>query len=291
LEALRDEGLVEPQSRPRPVAEPDRSELVGMRVDPPAGDVERHGGVWVASTAVSRDLDWDGCFNVRDLGNLPIRGGGRTRWGATVRADALDGLSHSGWEAAVRHGVRTVIDLRNDDERAGLDLTPRPDAITTVHVPLDVSEDREFWSIWRRGPQFGTPLYYRPHLERFPERNAAVTSAIADAEPGGVAFHCNGGRDRAGQVTMLLLALAGVRPEVIATDYAISFERLPARYAARGEVDQGPALRTFLSEQGTSAETLIIELLATLDVAAYLLDAGLSEDDLRRLRARITGAS
>ena len=181
-----------------------------------------------------------------------------------------------------------MIDLRNDDERASLDSTPRPDAITTVQVPLDVSEDREFWSIWRSGPQFGTPLYYRPHLERFPERNAAVIGAIADAEAGGVAFHCNGGRDRAGQVTMLLLALAGVQHEVIASDYAISFERLPARYAARGEADQGPALRTFLSDQGTSAETLILELLATLDVETYLLDAGLSEARLRRLRARMT---
>jgi protein-tyrosine phosphatase len=83
-------------------------------------------------------------------------------------------------------------------------------------------------------------------------------------------------------------ALAGVRSELIASDYAISFERLPARYAAQGEADQGPALRTFLSEQGTSAETLIVDLLATLDVKAYLLDAGVHETHLHRLRTRTT---
>lgn len=108
-----------------------------------------------------------------------------------------------------------------------------------MQIPLDVSEDREFWSVWQSGPQFGTPLYYRPHLERFPERSAAVIAAVAHAGPGGVVVHCGGGgRDRAGQVSMRLLALAGVPAYVIAADYELSFERLPARYAARGEEDE-----------------------------------------------------
>jgi hypothetical protein len=71
----------------------------------------------------------------------------------------------------------------------------RPESIETVNIPLDVTEDREFWNVWETGPQFATPLYYRPHLERFPERNAEVVRAIALAQPGGVVFHCQGGRD------------------------------------------------------------------------------------------------
>src|SRR5215217_2076972 len=156
-----------------------------------------------------RHLEWEGCFNVRDLGGLPVKGGGTTRWGAVVRADALDELTAAGWAALVAHGVRTVIDLRNDDERHE-DAAPRPPEVTTVHLPLDAVEDREFWDVWDSGPQFGTPLYYGPHLERFPERSARVVAAIAEAPPGGVAFHCGGGRDRAGQIAMLVLALVGV---------------------------------------------------------------------------------
>jgi protein tyrosine/serine phosphatase len=233
-----------------------------------------------------RHLEWDGCFNVRDLGGLATRDGGCTRRGAIVRADALDGLTDAGWRALAEHGVRTVVDLRNDDERRP-DAAPRPRAITTVHIPLDVSEDREFWDIWETGPQFGTPLYYRPHLERFPERSAAVVRAIARAEPGGVAFHCAGGRDRAGQVAILVLALAGVPADVIAADYALSSERLPARYAARGEEDQGPLLTGWLHERGTTAERLVVELVETLDVEAHLLRAGLTPEDLTTLRRRI----
>jgi protein tyrosine/serine phosphatase len=233
-----------------------------------------------------RHLDWEGCFNVRDLGGLHTTDGRETLWGRVVRADALDGLTDAGWAALSAHGVRTVIDLRNDDERGG-DVAPRPASVTTVQLPLDGSDDREFWNVWASGPEFGTPLYYRPHLERFPERSAAVISAIARAEPGGVAFHCGGGRDRAGQVSMLVLALAGVAPEEIAADYSLSAERLPARYAARGEEDQGPQLEEFLASRGTTAAELITAMLADLDVEQCLLAAGLASDDAPALRRRL----
>jgi len=188
----------------------------------------------VGMRAAQRRLSWEGCFNVRDLGGLPTGDGGVTRCGAVVRADALDGLSAAGWAALIEHGVRTIIDLRNDDERLP-DAALRASDVTTVHVPLDGVEDREFWDVWDCGPQFGTPLYYRPHLDRFPERSVAALSAIARAKPGGVAVHCAGGRDRTGQVAMLLLALVGVAPRDIAADYELSTEHLRARYAARRE--------------------------------------------------------
>jgi hypothetical protein len=176
--------------------------------------------------------------------------------------------------------------LRNDDER-GADAAARPASLTTVHVPLDASDDRAFWSVWMNGPQFGTPLYYGPHLERFPERSVAAVAAVARAQPGGVVVHCAGGRDRAGQVSLLLLALAGVPADVIAADYDLSFERLPARYAARGEEDQGPGLRSYLQEQGTTAAALIVELLRALDVESHLRAAGLGDDDVVSLRGRL----
>jgi protein-tyrosine phosphatase len=235
-----------------------------------------------------RHLDWDGCFNVRDLGGLPGADGCRTRWGALVRADALDGLSDAGWEALTEHGVRTVIDLRNDDEH-GPDAAPRPQGLTTLRIPLDVAEDREFWRVWRDGPQFGTPLYYRPHIERFPERSAAVLAAVVDARPGGVVFHCGSGRDRAGQIAMLALAIAGVSPGLIAMDYALSYQRLPARYAARGEPDQGPLLREYLAEQNTTSEAIIVDLLTSIDVPRVLRDGGLTDGQIERLHDRVLG--
>jgi protein-tyrosine phosphatase len=234
----------------------------------------------------SRHLDWEGCFNARDLGGLPTTNGATTRWGAAIRADSLAGLTTTGWAALVAHGVRTVVDLRNDDE-LGDDAAPRAREVTTIHVPLDGKEDRGFWDEWDCGPQFGTPLYYLPHLERMPERSVAVLTAIARAEPGGVAFHCGAGRDRAGLVTMLLLALAGVSARDIAADYALSPQRLTARYSALGEVDEGPLLDAFLTDRGTTGEALIVATLAGLEVEGLVCDAGLTAGDVAALRRRL----
>ncbi len=222
----------------------------------------------------TRHLVWDGCFNVRDLGGLPTQDGRLTRRGVAVRADALDGLTASGWTALHSYGVRTVIDLRNDDELRSATV-PRPPDIATVHLPLDATEDREFWDAWDSGAQFGTPLYYGPHLERFPERSARVLAAIAGARPGGVVIHCGRGRDRTGQIAMLLLALVGVAPEVIAADYALSIERVSALCAHRGEEDESPVIDAFLSERGTTAAAVIVQTLAGLDIETRLRDAGL----------------
>src|ERR1700712_2325437 len=235
---------------------------------------------------VDRHLRWQGTYNSRDLGGLPTVGGGVTARGAIVRSDSLQNLEARGWEEVEAHGIRTVIDLRNEAE-IGPDLAPRPASIETVNIPLAVTEDREFWDVWENGPAFATPLYYRPHLERFPERSAAVLRAIATAPPGGVAFHCQGGRDRAGQISILVLALAGVEPEAIAADYALSDERLRPLYLSRGDGDEAPKIAAFLRERGTTATDLIVDLLAELDVEATLLAAGLDDQDVAALRGRL----
>jgi protein tyrosine/serine phosphatase len=235
---------------------------------------------------LSRHLDWGGCFNTRDLGGLLTREGRSTQRGAVVRSDAVDRLSAAGWAALVDHGVRTIIDLRNSDER-GPDAAPRPSLLVTLHLPLDGVEDREFWDVWQNGPQFGTPLYYRPHLDRFAGRSAMVLAAIARAHDGGVLFHCQGGRDRAGQIAMLLLALVGVSADHIADDYGLSESRLRAAYAARGEQDQGPLLAAYLAERGTTARDVLLRTLRELDIESHLRAAGLTSGDVDLLRARL----
>jgi protein-tyrosine phosphatase len=65
-----------------------------------------------------RVLVWDGCVNVRDLGGLPLEGGGETRSGVVVRADSIRGLTERGWQELLDYGVRSAIDLRAADELA-----------------------------------------------------------------------------------------------------------------------------------------------------------------------------
>jgi protein tyrosine/serine phosphatase len=210
-------------------------------------ELRRHG------LSAGRDLELEGCVNARDLGGLPTIDGRQTRRRALVRADAVDGLTPAGWTALHDHGVRTIVDLRNGDERAG---AAEPEGIDAVHIELDsLDEDEDFWADWMNGPQFATPLYYAPFLERFPHRMEQVLDAIEHARPGGVLFHCFGGRDRTGLVAIVLLAIAGVTPDAIADDYARAAERAPTH---------DPALDDFLAARGTSARELVTELVGTL---------------------------
>ena len=205
----------------------------------------------------------------RDLGGLRTSDGRAIRPGALVRARSLDHLSAQGWQALYALGVRTLIDLRNADECAA---APAPAGITALRLPLDGSHDREFWDEWASDWRFGTPVYYGPHLARFPERSAAVLAAIATARPGGVLFHCMGGRDRTGMIAMLVLALVGVAPEDIAADYELG---------AAGHPD-AEAVAAGLARAGTSARAELLRTLAALD-----LDALVPAETRAALRARL----
>jgi protein-tyrosine phosphatase len=238
-----------------------------------------------------RHLDWEGCHNVRDLGGLPAAGGRVTRWGAVVRSDSPAGLTPAGWSALRAHGIRTIVDLRNDDERtthtaaAGLD---------TVHVPLDDIGDTGFWRrIWDDGLD-GTPRYYRPFLEHKAERCAAAVAAVADARPGGVLVHCTIGRDRAGLVSLVLLALAGVGPTDIADDYELSNPRLePLRrrsgashhHPRPGGQQRAPASPVDPGD----GRAVVMATLEAVDVEAVLRGAGLSGRQVGAVRRRLLG--
>ena len=205
-----------------------------------------------------------------------------------MRSDSANRLTAAGWSELLAHGVRTIVDLRDPTEHVP-DLAPRSAELATVYVPLEDLADAAFWDRWRS--LSGTPLYYRAFLERWPERFAAVFAAIAEAGPGGVLIHCAAGRDRTGLVTLLLLALAGVPPDEIAADYALSAERLRARWNHEGRPDEDLYTQEHLRQANTSARETIVSVLSSLDVAAYLGAGGLRPDQEAAILSRLLGES
>ena len=184
-----------------------------------------------------RDLVWDGCLNVRDLGGLPTRDGGETRFGAIIRADSVRQLSSDGWHALADHGVRTVIDLRSDREL--LEDPPADVRVSVLHVPFMKASEEEWEKIESEieaavaaAPDTPTQTrdVYLVFLDHFEANVAAAVRALAEAPEGGVVVHCAGGKDRTGILVALVLDLAGVDAETIAADYAVSEERLRPRH-------------------------------------------------------------
>lgn len=237
-----------------------------------------------------RDVTWDGLFNARDLGGLPTRSGARTASGVFVRSGDLGFVTETGWLAARRAGLRTIVDLRNDDEvaRDDSDRHAGPAAdFRRVRVALDDVADVDFLARIREEQLDGTPLYIRPFIEHKAERCVEVVRVLAEAEPGGVLFHCGGGRDRTGVVALLLLALADVEAEAIAEDYTASTARLTPVFQRLGRRDEGPIIERLLEERGTTAREVILQLLREIDVAEILFAAGATKRQLQVLRARL----
>ncbi|WP_091617430.1 tyrosine-protein phosphatase [Amycolatopsis saalfeldensis] len=255
----------------------------------------------------SRTVGWEGFFNTRDLGGLPTRPGPLTSHGAFFRSADLRFVTEAGWSQAREAGLRTVVDLRNAAEirpTAESSATPAgsarftaaagttaPSGITRVEIPLDDVEDVELWQHISDEHLDGSPLYYRVFLERKPERCAALITALARTDPGGVLFHCGSGRDRAGLVSLMLLGLARVEPEAIAADYELSTEGVRPLYATLGVEDQGPLIESMLAEHGTTRREAVLRTLDGFDAEKYLLDAGVSSADLENLRSRLVMVS
>lgn len=157
-------------------------------------------------------------------------------------------------------------------------------------MPLQdgLAQDPEF-ADWMASVLIATPLYYRSFLHRWPDRCAAAVAAVGRAGPGEVVVHCSKGCDRTGMVVMFILAICGVSPEDIATDYELTIKRLRTSLARRlGRKDDPHAIQEVLQRNGCpSLRSAILDILTEVDVLARLRDGGLSNADVAAVRRRL----
>ena len=223
--------------------------------------------------SVNRILNWEGCNNVRDLGGMNASNGHKTRWGAVVRGDQPSRLTENGWSALYEHGIRTIVSLRTygfDEKDHPIVVPPHPD-IQVVSVEIEDVTNKEFVEKWATTDLWGTPLYWTDALNLWPHRHAAALKAIAQAQPGGVLFHCIRGYDRTGIIAFLVLALAGVSVKDIAADYELSVDSVR---------DQ------LLAERNTTAYEVLLETLEGINLENYLLEGGMTQADIDALHTR-----
>lgn len=170
-----------------------------------------------------RTLVWDGYLNCRDLGGLATPSGS-TQPGRVARGPRRELLTTTGWAQARAWGLHTVIDLRCADEVGARDGDPGPDTGVLDGIDIILSPTEDHASVEFRQvcfPILDSPEYWPHNLRILPGMVRRTLETIACAEPG-ILIHCSAGRDRTGMITTLLLANAGVAPDVIADDYAES---------------------------------------------------------------------
>ena len=246
-------------------------------------------------TLHERELAWEGLLNVRDLGGHRTEDGGETQYGRVVRADSIRRLTDAGWRALLDYGVRTIIDLRTDQE---LDADPPAELPLEIqHVSLFDEDPVVFMKVESVAEEAGdaataTREVYLIFLESFKHNVAAVLRAIVQAPEGAVVVHCMGGKDRTGLITAFLLHLAGVSTEEIAADYALSEERLKPRHEEWFAAAETEAELERLKRIAQTPAEAIVGVFEELErrygsIEAYLRSGGLTDEDLALARARL----
>jgi protein-tyrosine phosphatase len=237
------------------------------------------------SLEITRLVGLNGTRNLRDLGGYPTVDGRQTRWRTLYRSECLDLLDEAGQTWLIDAGLRTIVDLREDEE-----VAQRPNvfaASSRVRYRLI-----PFWN-QPLPADFDPDLSngYVRELDMCGERLCAGFAALLEAEALPALIHCAAGKDRTGIAIGLLLDVAGVTREAIGQDYALSAECLGPEYVAEG--------RTWVAQLGRdwalwahTFETPPERMLKTLDyvdrqfggTAAYLRRNGLDESQVERLR-------
>jgi protein-tyrosine phosphatase len=231
-------------------------------------------------SAAKRHIVLDGICNLRDLGGYPAAGGS-TRWRRILRSDSLHDLRDRGIDALVEAGLSKVIDLRDASE-----ITPQPSpfnahrSVRYAHVPIFAHLDlRAHLAGAAQAGDVLLKLYCEVLTQRQPALSEAL-SAIANAEPGAVLFHCTVGKDRTGVLAALVLAAVGVKPDDIVADYALTTGRIDriqrtmlTRLAASG-IDADSLLPLFSSAPSTMQGMLdfLHSRYGGIDAYLHLLD-------------------
>jgi len=261
----------------------------------------------MTTASSSRWLDLEGVANARDLGGLPLAGGGVTAPGVLLRSDNLQGLTPGDVHRLVEElRLAVVVDLRTGIEVSlegpgplvadgRVDIRHR-DLYPEIGDHTDAAADgMTFPWVAARGRAGEETPAVRAYLGYLRDRPDSVLDALRDiAHADGAALvHCAAGKDRTGVVCMLALAVAGATREAIVADFVATGERIGALMARlRASPTYAHDLRERPDEaHAPRAETMerVLDVLGERHGGAlgWLEQAGLGGADAAALRRRL----
>jgi protein-tyrosine phosphatase len=170
--------------------------------------------------AIERAIAFQYVFNVRDLGGLPTIDGRTVRRGQVFRADGVHRLQGDDLTAALALGLRTVIDLRTDDEVARGAFPRDAYPVAWHHLPVL----RRIWSDDDLAAGGSAADFLRDrYLDMLVHGGDSIARSVELIAAGAPAlFHCAAGKDRTGVVAAVVLGLLDVSHDEIAADYHAS---------------------------------------------------------------------
>lgn len=257
-----------------------------------------------------------GAWNFRDVAESA-----GIRPGLLFRSSELSRLTEEGQSALRALGITDVADLRSRRELERRGPGQVPPGVALHHLPFhfeddsaqDAPHEATFQRVMSESPENedvaeSAKRYMTEVYEEFPSLTGAqvavrqVITLLADGRP--VIAHCFAGKDRTGFTVATVLEAVGVPRDAILTDFLRSNDAIdPLRdsimESVKARAGETPEVLTFAEARLTDAvlgvreEYLeaagrkVVEIYGS--VGGFLDAAGVTADDLSRLRTRLTG--
>lgn len=229
-----------------------------------------------------------------EVPNFRPLGEGAIRPGMLYRSGSLSGLGPVGAEGLRALGVRTVIDLRSDEELTRLPAG-LPGGIAYRSLPVSagsaggasapLSDDETIERI---------KASYRGIVRRDRETIARVLSILAEPDALPAVICCTAGKDRTGVLSAILLLAVGITPEAVREDYDRTNRHLRGRQREMVEAMAGQVTSFAMPDGGVPDVMLRADpgyLEAAMqeigNVPSFLGDIGVPDATLDTLRARL----
>ncbi len=225
-------------------------------------------------------------YNTRDLGGYYTDDGKITKHGMFFRSDNTHQLTESDIKKAKEeYNLKTVIDLRTEKETEDFpDRFANVEGINYINTPISYDDCLEEF----KASDQGLSILYFYILKNQKHALKDIFDTIANAENGGILFHCTLGRDRTAIVAMLLLGLAEVNKQNIIEDYEITYSLIKHLDIIKRDLNiyGEKKCRTF-PEYIEKIMTYIKENYNTFE--NYLIDCSVSQENLEKIKNRFVG--
>jgi len=177
-----------------------------------------------------RNLGFRGAFNFRDLGGYYNENGRQVRWGKLYRSSSLSRLTQQETNALRNLGIKTVIDLRTENERYTFPYRYQPQRIFSL--PL-------------RGNPSATVVWFDQILSEQVKKDDVISilsdvnyyfieynkdyfqqmfDILTDTANYPAVINCRNGNDRTGVASALVLFALGIDWEQTLNDWLLSDE-------------------------------------------------------------------
>ena len=178
-------------------------------------------------TVGSRSVKMDSVQNVRDMGGYFNNHKTKmTRWGKIFRSGELRALSNRDSFRIDNIGIKTIVDLRGEDERSVSPEKYGKAKVISIPIPqhnLDVVKERITEGTMRKGDAV---LYmqdtYLQYIDQDREQFGRALKVFLDKDNYPILINCSMGKDRTGFLSAMLMSAVGIPEETIIRDYLTS---------------------------------------------------------------------